>query len=215
MPSIVAVNFWLRGPGLNSGELALRSRQRGGILDISPWWQPRYYARFRTVCILSVRTHVSRGNTKSDLDDKYFPAPERGLFWQTPPCLYSKKNWGLRILFDMKSSGMRWTRTGWGIRSSFSGGAKTTRPQRIKRQRRTVYFTGVMRIPRSSFVIWNSSKWHQMKCEILCAVQRLQKGDLEVFLFFIFFFYLKMKSVQICAEQCHHGVASLCHVVTI
>lgn len=27
-------------------QAALRSRQRGGILDISPWWQPCYYSLF-------------------------------------------------------------------------------------------------------------------------------------------------------------------------
>ncbi|KAG7502082.1 hypothetical protein JOB18_013399 [Solea senegalensis] len=33
---------------------------------------------FHTVCILSVWTRVSCGNTKFDLDDKYFPAPDSG-----------------------------------------------------------------------------------------------------------------------------------------
>lgn len=53
-------------------QAALRSRQRGRILDISPWWQPCYYSLVCAVCISSV--WISCGNIKSDLDDKYFPA---------------------------------------------------------------------------------------------------------------------------------------------
>lgn len=68
---------------------ALRSRQQGGILDISPWWQPCYYSRF----VLYASSLCG-----SDLDDKYFPALERGLFSQTPPSLYW--NWGLSSYFQ-------------------------------------------------------------------------------------------------------------------
>lgn len=32
--------------GPHQWRAALRSRQRGGIFDISPWWQPCYYSRF-------------------------------------------------------------------------------------------------------------------------------------------------------------------------
>lgn len=207
MPSIVAVNFWLRGPGLNSGELALRSRQRGGILDISPWWQPRYYARF-SYCMHPLCA------------DPRLPRQHQIWFgWQILSGSGARTVLANSTLLVLKTEArglcLTWSLRGCGERGQdeasealFLVVARTTRPRRIKRQRVTVYFTGVMGIPRSSVVIWNPSKWHQMKCEIPCAVQRLQKGDLE-------FFYLKMKSVQICAERCHHRVASACHVVTI
>lgn len=50
------------------------------------------------------------------------------------------QNWGPRTLFDMKSSGMRWTRTGWGIRSSFSGGGKNNKTSESKEAARNRLF---------------------------------------------------------------------------
>lgn len=49
----------------------LRSRQRGGMFDISQWWQTCYYAPFSTVCSVHFRFLWQR--RKPDLGDKYFP----------------------------------------------------------------------------------------------------------------------------------------------
>lgn len=128
---------------------------------------------FRTVCILSVWTHVSRGNTKSDLDDKYFPALECGLFWQTPPSLYS--NWGpsgyFQRLFDtrwawMYSSGTHWTWLPWSIRSSFlvyTSGAGTW-PQRINVMHNPFISLLSYEFPTPVFIIWNL--WNYLRWSV-------------------------------------------------
>lgn len=91
--------------GPRQRQAALRSRQRGGIFDISPWWQPCYYSCF-ILYASSLCTHVSRGNTKSDLDDKYFPALERGptqlVVKLRPEQLFSRTVWhmlGVNVFF--------------------------------------------------------------------------------------------------------------------
>lgn len=53
---------------------ALRSRQRGGIFDISPWWQPCCYSRFVLYASSLCGPTSPLATEKSDLDDKYFPA---------------------------------------------------------------------------------------------------------------------------------------------
>lgn len=85
---------------------APRSRQRGGILDISPWWQPCYYS-VCAACISSVR--ISCGNIKSNSDDKYFPGPSVSV--DSTQC---SPTWAWAELLDacwvwVRSSGSLWT----------------------------------------------------------------------------------------------------------
>ena len=120
---------------------ALRSRQRGGIFDISPWWQPCYYSRFVLYA--------------SSLCGPTSPVATQNLIWMTntfrlwsvrtalanstqlvlklrPGQLFSRTVWhtlGVNVVFRDTVNML-----GWSIRSSFlvdTSGARTTGPQRI------------------------------------------------------------------------------------
>lgn len=87
--------------GPRQRQAALRSRQRGGIFDISPWWQPCYYSRF----ILYA----------SSLCGPMSPVATQNLIWMTntfrlwsvvPPSLFS--NWGLSSYYFQGLFDIHW-----------------------------------------------------------------------------------------------------------